>query len=61
MMFSKSLILKKNYFFIFLNRFDVLILKIILEKLKKHYFTTFSKKIHFKNKYHHTLRHFKNY
>jgi len=35
MMFFKSFILKKNYFFIFLNRFDVLILKIILEKLKK--------------------------
>jgi hypothetical protein len=35
MMFLKSFILKKNYFFIFLNRFDVLILKIILEKLKK--------------------------
>jgi hypothetical protein len=42
MMFSKSLILKK-LFFIFLNHFDMLILKIILEKFKKYYFNAISK------------------
>jgi len=39
----------KLIFLVFLNRFDILILKI---NLKKYYFNTFSNKKYFKKQYH---------
>jgi len=48
---SHSLIqffLLKFFFFMFSNRFNVLISKIIFKKLKKYYFNTFLNKKHFK-------------
>jgi len=61
MMFFKSFILKKNFIFIFKSFWCVDIKNNSWKIKKKYYFNTFSNKIHFKNKYHHILRHFKNY
>jgi hypothetical protein len=44
MFFKKLFKIKK---FMFLDRFDVLILKIILKKIKKNYFDIFPSKKHF--------------
>jgi hypothetical protein len=43
-MFLKFYFFKKNYFFIFLNFFNMLMLKIFLKKYKKNYFNIFLNK-----------------
>jgi hypothetical protein len=40
------------FFLVFSNHFDVLISKINLKKIKKHYFNTFSNEKHFENQPH---------